>query len=237
MLAGRKKRNISGDVAAAHCAAPPTKSSASDCVVTNHAPSKPTSSDSTAQTAKCREASCSATLSENVKSCSAVEDAGGTVAKVAERRKSELTLTIKCSRAKDESSDDDDDEDEDDDDDDDDDSDSLSSSSNSEDEMMCSTKRLISSSIDRKSGTKLPAVAKTANKKQTASDSDDSEENAVGPETKTKRNIHALTCITSPAGTGSQTSTTVSKRKKSTNSQSPSCKRRRSSSNNQVGCE
>ena len=250
IMAGRKKRSMSGDVTAtttSQLTAPlPALSVASDSDGTKLASSKSsTNGDSTSKKAKCGEMSCdrASTLdagSSSVSEETTSETVAGTVAKVAERRKSELTLTIKCSQAKnsaaDESSDEDDDDDDDDDDDADGDSDSSSSSSsNSEDKLQFTTKRPFSSSVDHEPRTKFPTRAKTTNKKQQAAGSDSSQGSS---DREARRNVPPSSSAASAAGAGSsRTTSKVTKRKSSVNSESPSRKRRRSSTNSQVGCE
>jgi len=242
MLADRKKRSVSRDVASCSAVQSRTSSLASESVSTKSTSSKPpVNGDVSSKKAKCQELSSNGRASslDAVKSSSASEETSGTVAKVVERRKSELTLTIKCNQttntARDASSDENDDDDDDDDDVDADESSSSSSlsSSNSEDELESTTKRPLSSCAKSRM-----TPAKTANKKQQSADSDSSRGNS---DTEVKRNTRPSSSV-SAAGNGGkdgcQTPSKAVKRKKSMNSQTAGRKRRRSSSsNNKVGCK
>jgi len=234
VLAGRKKRNVSGEVAATQSTTQAPSSIDSDCVKLT-SPGRPVNGNSTSKKAKCADTAPSGRASSSdAKSPSTSEDTSGTVAKVAERRKSELTLTIKCSQtediAKDVSSDDDggggnDVSDS---------SSSSSSSSNSEDEMESPAKRPFSSAVDHKPRANHPTTAKTTVKKQQSTDSDSSQGSSV---TEARRSVAAPSSSVSAGGAG-QTPSKATKRKKSTNSRTPSGKRRRkTSTSSQVGCE
>ena len=231
MMAGRKKRSVSAEVATSQR---PVSTVAWDSVDTKLAANKSTNGDLTSNNDRCGDAP--GGKAALVKS-SVGEAASGTVAKVAERRKSELTLTIKCSRAKNGAKDVSRDNDEGDDDDDLDSSSSSSSSSNSEDEVPCTAvKRPFTSSVDRNTRTKFPTTAKSTNKKrQQSTDSDNSQGSS---DTETARNPTPSSSAVSVAAASGQTpSKTATKRKRSVNSKSPSRKRRRNSTDSKVGCK
>ena len=237
MLAGRKKRTVSGDVAQSTVQPPPSVASDSDSV--KPTPVKPVNGDSTSKKAKCSEASSDRASSLDVKSSATGEEASGTVAKVAERRKSELTLTIKCCQTRNSSKDVSSDDDDDDDDDDADDSDSSSSSSsNSEDEIQPPTKRPFPSAPDHKSRTNFPTTAKTTNKKQQSTDSDSSQGSSDTEATRGGVAASSSASATVTGGGGGQTPSKATKRRRSVNSPAQSRKRRRrTSTDSQVGCE
>ena len=247
---------MSGDVATKQSATvqQPMSSPVLDSSNADLTPSNPAINSTSKKVSKCGESSTGKALSSDSQSSFAGEATSGTVAKVVERRKSDLTLTIKCSQAKnsdkdkDESSDDDDDNDDEDDDDDSEDSSSMSSSSNSEDEMSCTTKPLtLSTIVARKSRTKFPTTtAKTVIKKQ-HQQSTESDSSPVSSDSDARRNAPrpssssvsaaATRAAAAAGGGGGQTPSKVTKRKRSVNSQSPSRKRRRSSLNSKVGCK
>jgi len=237
MLAGRKKRSVSGDVTGCSAVQSRTSSLASESVVTKPAHSiVPINGDATWKKEKYGESSSLSndrTSSLDVgKSSSTGEVMSGTVAKVVERRKSELTLTIKCGQAKSAAMDETtDDENVDENGDNDDSSSSSLSSSNSEDELESVTTKHSSFSSSVKSRT----TAKSTNKKQPSTDSDSSR--SISSDMEAKKNAPLSSAVGNTVS-GCQTPSSKSvKRKKSANSQAAGRKRRRSSSSSKVGCK
>jgi len=234
ILAGRKKRSVSGDVAGSSSTQLRTSSQTSEAASTKL--KAPVGGDLTLKKTRCDELSCDPAASPDTKSSAAGKEMSGTVAKVAERRKSELTLTIKCSQAKssveaENSVEEDPDED---DDDSDSSSSSSSSSSNSEDELT--SKHTFSSSVDQSSRTKLLMNAKTTAKKQLLTDSDSSQGSS---DTEARRNVPPSSSSVAASGSnsGGRSPSKGVKRRRSTNLPSDSCKRRRTSSTSKVGCK